>query len=75
VRLTKEYFSLLGGASYKGYILPRMLRSAANVFDVFPDTFATYQSCRNEQIDGMKSIGLDHTMFGLHSGVPQVGRI
>jgi integrase len=67
VRLSRMYFGLLG-RKYTGFVLPRMLKKAKNEYTVFEKTPATYQSCRAEQIEGLKGVGLDHTIFGLHSG-------
>jgi integrase len=67
VRLSRMYFNLLG-ETYEGYVIPRLQRMGADKFKVYKSTTATYQSCRAEQIVGLKAVGLDYTMFGLHSG-------
>ena len=68
IGLTRLYFSILGkGNEPTGFGLPRITRTVKGS-TMFKEQQATYNSCRQEQIRGLKGLNLDWTLFGLHSG-------
>ena len=70
VRLTKEYFKKLDSAKSNAgcTVVPKIRAKKNGELTCFPNTTATDSACRAAFSASLANLGLDSSLYGLHSG-------